>query len=136
MRYPQYCQFTTGISSNIVNAFFALVRHQRHPRQHTSHLTHAGTPTTSLTLPRYPHQHATHITHVRTPPTLARYPRKHATNASTPLTQAREPHDPHQHEQHAISQTPQCLGLDMKYFTFANVSVLCKTKADPAFASY
>ena len=79
MRYPQHCQLTTNISSNITNATHfsrppTLIHQPPYPQ---------CTPTTSHLLPCQPRQHVNHVTQVSTPPTLAHHPRKHATRAST-----------------------------------------------------
>ena len=60
-----------------------------HLRQHINHLTHAGTPTMSPSLPCQRRQHVNHVTQVSAPPTLARYPRKHVTDATHASTTAR-----------------------------------------------
>ena len=97
MRHPRHCLANhPGFSSNITSTTH-LVRHPFNLCQHTTHLTHNGTPFTPPTLghnphhprstksqtlahhqrhPAYPRYHATHTC---IPPTLACHPRKQAT---------------------------------------------------------
>ena len=106
MCQSRYCRrHHSGISSNITNTTH-FVRHPRHLRQHTAHLSHTGAPSLChVTIARRPGNRPQHVTHTGTLPRLARHKCKHIIHASTPPTQVHHPRQPRQHKQHAISQT-------------------------------
>ena len=62
MRHTWYC-LTQHSSICSSPTLLTLVRHPHHLRQHTNHLTHAGTPS------HHASKHATHATLASTPPT-------------------------------------------------------------------
>ena len=106
MCQSRYCRRRhSGISSNITNTTH-FVRHPRHLRQHTAHLSHTGAPSLChVTIARRPGNRPQHVTHTGTLPRLARHKCKHIIHASAPPTQVHHPRHPRQHKQHAISQT-------------------------------
>ena len=103
MRHPRHC---------LAHYQYFLQYHQRyslqsatHASKHISEPSHAGTSTTSPSLPCHPRLHDNHVTQVSTPPTLAHYPCNYAIHTIHASTLACHPCKRATHTTHATHAT-------------------------------